>query len=757
MTRILVVEDSRTQAEALRGTLGSAGFEVTVAPDGEQGLEQARAADFDLVISDVLMPGLSGYELCRHLKNDPARRDVPVILLTALTDPLDIIQGLECGADGFLTKPYQAGQLVGRVRGLLANRALRHGGKLRVGAEVLFLGRKVTISSEKEQVLDLLIASFEDILRANRELQASRAELLAAKAQVERYAARLEAQVRSSQDKYRHLMEQANDAIFVLGLDGRVLEANRRAAEFLGRPGAAVVGGRFEDFVSAAELDHIRARLEKLREGGTARVGDAHLVRGDGRQVPVELSAALVEHGGERVVLAIGRDLTERHRLELQMRQAQKMEAVGRLAGGVAHDFNNLLTIIQGYSDLLLEQLRPGDAIRELLDEVLKAGERAAALTHQLLAFSRQRGPAPKVLDLNAVVTGITTLLGRLIGADVRLEVRLSPDTGPVLADGGQLEQVLMNLAVNARDAMPEGGTLTVATGNAGLDAADLRPYPGQRPGRYSVLTVSDTGVGMDEATLARVFEPFFTTKGEKGTGLGLATVYGIVHGSGGHVEVASEAGRGTTFRIYLPQVEGGAAPGPAAAPSAELPRGRETVLLAEDEGGVRALARHVLSECGYTVLEAADGEEALRVAAAHAGPIDLLATDVVMPRLGGRELAERLLPKRPGTRLLYLSGYANDPLLSQGVTGGPAGFLQKPFMPRDLAQKVREVLDRCRPGAPAQPAAPARVAVSLAGAAGARGRTGRPVPRRARGTARRPPAHRRSRCEGRRARGRRS
>jgi PAS domain S-box-containing protein len=696
MSRILVVEDSRTQAEALRGVLEAAGFAVTLAADGEQALGQlGPAAAFDLVLSDVLMPGLDGYQLCRRLKADPARRDVPVLLLTALTEPMDIIRGLECGADGFLTKPCPAEHLVARVRGLLANRALRHQGKLRVGAEVLFMGRKVTISSDKEQILDLLIASFEDIIRTNRELQASRSELVAAKAQVERYAARLEAQVRSSQDKYRHLMEQANDAIFVLGRDGRVAEANRRAADLLARPAAATVGGRFEEFVAAGDLEHVRAQFQRLLAGGPARFGEVHLVRGDGRQVSVELSAALVEADGERVVLAIGRDLTERNRLELQVRQAQKMEAVGRLAGGVAHDFNNLLTIISGYSDLLLDRAGEDEAMRELLAEITKASERAAGLTRQLLAFSRQRVQVPRVLDLNAVVTDITTLMGRLIGADVRLQTRLAPDTGPVRADAGQLEQVLMNLAVNARDAMPHGGTLAVETGNAELDEEDVRDHPGLRPGRYSVLTVRDTGMGMDEATLARVFEPFFTTKGEKGTGLGLATVYGIITRSGGHIELTSEPGRGTTFRIYLPRAEGRAAPGSARPPTADLPRGRETVLLVEDEEAVRALARHVLRDCGYTVLEAPDGEEALRVAAAHGGPIDLLATDVVMPRLGGRELAQRLLPARPGTRLLYMSGYANDQQLQSAGAGGPAAFLQKPFMPRDLAQKVREVLDR--------------------------------------------------------------
>jgi PAS domain S-box-containing protein len=693
MSRILVVEDSRAQAEALRGVLAPAGLDVTLAADGEQALERLRAADYDLVLSDVLLPGLDGFELCRRIKADPARREVPVLLLTALTGPVDIIRGLECGADGFLTKPGPAEHLLARVRGLLANRALRHQGKLRVGAEVLFMGRKVTISSDKEQILDLLVASFEDLIGTNRELQASRAELLAAKEQMERYAERLEAQVRSSQDKYRHLMEQANDAIFVLGLDGRVAEANRRAAELLGRPAAAVVGGRFEEFVAAGELDHVRIQFQKLLAGGAARFGDVHLVRGDGRPVSVELSAAPVEAGGGRVVLAIGHDLTERNRLELQVRQAQKMEAVGRLAGGVAHDFNNLLTIISGYSDLLLDRAGPDDAMRELLAEITKASVRAAGLTRQLLAFSRQQVQVPRVLDLNAVVTDITTLMGRLLGPDVRLQTRLRTETGPVRADAGQLEQVLMNLAVNARDAMPHGGTLTVETGNAEMSGEEARAHPGLRPGRYSVLTVSDTGVGMDEATLARVFEPFFTTKGEKGTGLGLATVYGIITRSGGHIELSSEPGRGTTFRIYLPRAEGRAA-GPAPAPAADLPRGRETVLLVEDEDAVRALARHVLRDLGYTVLEAPDGEEALRVAAAHAGPIDLLATDVMMPRLGGRELAQRLLPQRPGTRLLYMSGYANDPQLPSAA-GRAAGFLQKPFMPRDLAQKVREVLDR--------------------------------------------------------------
>jgi signal transduction histidine kinase/CheY-like chemotaxis protein len=394
--------------------------------------------------------------------------------------------------------------------------------------------------------------------------------------------------------------------------------------------------------------------------------------------------------------VVINEDVTEVLQLENQLHQAQKMEDVGHLAGGVAHDFNNLLTIINGYSEIILDQLPTESPMRASVREIAQAGERAASLTRQLLAFSRKQVLEPKVLDLNAVVTDTAKMLRRLLGEDIDLKTVLDPGLGRVKADPGQIEQVLMNLAVNARDAMPLGGNLTIETANADLDETHTRGYPELRPGSYVVLAVSDTGIGMDEATRARIFEPFFTTKGPgQGTGLGLATVYGIVKQSNGQVDVSSEPGQGTTFKIHLPVVEEVIAPGKSQpAPNAPL-RGNETILLAEDEPALRALTRHILQLHGYTVLEATPSDRALRIAEDYTGTIHLLVTDVVMPVMSGRQLAERLAAIRPGVKVLYLSGYADDAVIRHGILQAETAFLQKPFTPSSLAAKVREVLDQ--------------------------------------------------------------
>jgi CheY-like chemotaxis protein len=333
--------------------------------------------------------------------------------------------------------------------------------------------------------------------------------------------------------------------------------------------------------------------------------------------------------------------------------------------------------------------------VRGLTEEIARAGDRAAALVNQLLAFSRQRGQAPKVLDLNAVVSGIITLLGRLIGADVRLQTRLAPETGPVRADAGQVEQVLMNLAVNARDAMPHGGEIAVETRNVDLDEDYAAIHPGVVPGPHVLLAVSDTGHGMDRATRSRIFEPFFTTKEKgKGTGLGLATVYGIVKQSDGHITVESEPGQGATFRVYLPQARSAAPPARPTEQAARPTQGSEVVLLVEDEDGVRNLARQVLQAHKYTVLEAPDGPQALEISKAWGDRIDLLVTDVVMPCMSGHQLADRLSPERPAMKILYMSGYTDDAIVQHRVLEPGNHFLQKPFRPGELASKVREVLD---------------------------------------------------------------
>jgi nitrogen-specific signal transduction histidine kinase len=402
--------------------------------------------------------------------------------------------------------------------------------------------------------------------------------------------------------------------------------------------------------------------------------------------------AARDEAGRPARVYAVIIDLSERKRLEEQFRQAQKMEAVGRLAGGIAHDFNNLLTVINGYGQMLLARLDKADPAREQIQEMTAAGERAAGLTAQLLAFSRKAVVEPRVLNLNEVVTHSASLLRRLIGEDVQLATALAPDLSPVRADPTQVEQVLLNLAVNAKDAMPDGGKLTIETQSVRLREQNPA-YPDLAPGQYVQLAVSDTGHGMTDEVKARLFEPFFTTKeAGKGTGLGLAVVHGAVRQSGGRVDVYSEVGVGTTFKILLPAAE-------AAVPSSkELrlePRGGETILLVEDEPAVRRLARLSLEAHGYTVLEAGNGPEAIRVAEGHAGPIDLMVTDVVMPGMGGRQVAEQLRVSRPGLKVLYVSGYTDDAVVRHGIVAANDAFLQKPFTPLALARKVRSVLDR--------------------------------------------------------------
>ncbi len=702
MVRVFAVDDSPTQLQELRFILESAGYEVESATSGEEALRKIGGQRLDVVVSDIVMPGISGYELCRQIKSDPTRRDMPVVLLTTLSDPLDIIQGLEAGADNFITKPYEPDYLLARLKTLLENRRMRADGRLKVGLEVLFLGKKFTVTSDKEQILDLLITTFEDIVRTNAQLQEKQAELARAKAKLEEYAQRLEGEVVVTEGKYRTLMDHANDLIFVVRDDGTVVEVNRRIEEVLGRPRAEIVGTHCKELLVSEDRDASAETFTRLLAQGTISDVECRFCRQGGAPVAVEISATLVDLGGERVALAIGRDVTERKRAEealaqsqAELRQAQKLEAIGRLAGGVAHDFNNFLTAINGYSDLLLLRLPPASPYRKEIEEIKKAGQRSAALTRQLLAFGRKQVLEPRVINPSSVILDMENLLQRLIGERIELRTHVSPESGCVLADPSQIEQVLLNLVVNARDAMPDGGRLVIETRETQLDAQHLLRDQEVRPGAYVMMAVTDTGTGISSEVQAHIFEPFFTTKeAGKGTGLGLSTVYGIVRQSGGYIWVYSELGRGTTFKIYLPRVGAAVAPAAPEADHGSVPRGKETILVAEDEDLVRDLIVQVLEMHGYKVIATTNGQEALDACARTDTPIHMMLTDVVMPGVSGPELARRARATRRDLRVVFMSGYTAATVSETGVPRTDAYFLQKPFSPDALARKVREVLD---------------------------------------------------------------
>ena len=518
-------------------------------------------------------------------------------------------------------------------------------------------------------------------------------------ARVLRYAVerkRAEQELVAREERFRALVEHSADAIALLDRAGTLIYASHSTERVLGHRADEVLGRSALDLIHPEDVAAVSGRLLELQDHpGALVVMEARYRHKDGswRYGECSVSNRLADPSVRALVLNY-REITERRRLEAQLRQAQKMEAVGRLAGGVAHDFNNVLTAIFGYADLINEELPEGHHARQDLGEIRKAAQRASTLTRQLLAFSRQQVLQPVVLSLNDLVQDIENMLVRLIGEDVQLRLGLSPHAGNVRADAGQIQQVLMNLVVNARDAMPAGGKLLIETAGTELTEQYAESHQPVLPGAYVMLAVSDTGVGMDAETKARIFEPFFTTKEKgRGTGLGLSTVYGIVKQSGGYVWVYSEPGRGTTFKLYFPRVD---APAETPAPTREAATlaGTETILLAEDDDMLRPLAKGLLEKLGYTVLDAENAERALGAAGAHAGPIQLLVADVVMPGASGRELARRLAQSRPDTRVLYVSGYTDDAIVHHGMLEPGLNFLQKPFTPAALARKVREVLD---------------------------------------------------------------
>jgi len=633
--RVLMIEDREDDAALVLRELERGGYAPSSRRVEEAGdLEAAlREGPWDLIISDWSMPRFSALEALSLLT---ARRvDVPILVVSGTIGEETAVAALRGGASDFVLK--------------------------------------------------------DKLARLNPAVER---ELREAKVRKARHEA--EAALRISEQRYRHIVETTNEGVWVLDAEARTTFMNARMAAMIGRRVEDVLGKPAIDFVHRDSRSTWAPHIERRTEGVVAHA-DIRLDRPDGKViwVLVDSTPSFDDAGRYEGVLTMAVDMTERRRLEDQLRQSQKMEAIGSLAGGVAHDFNNLLSVILSYTSLALEGLQPGEPMHSDLEEVRKAGERASDLTRQLLAFGRQQMLQPRVVSLNQILAGMEKMLRRILGEDVELALLTSHTLGKVEADPGQLEQVIMNLVVNARDAMPAGGKVTIETANAELDAAYCAQHLDVAPGAYAMLGVTDTGVGMDAATRARIFEPFFTTKDNgKGTGLGLSTVFGIVRQSGGHIWVYSEPDRGTTFKVYFPRTDAALDTQPSPHAALVVLTGNETVLLVEDEEQVRAIMRTILRRHGYNVLEAQNGGEAFLICEKFPAKIHLLLTDVVMPRMSGRELAERLVAMRPEIKVMYVSGYTENSVVHHGVLDAGVSFLQKPITPDALLRKVRDVLD---------------------------------------------------------------
>jgi PAS domain S-box-containing protein len=643
--RVLIVEDDAAQLQTLGDILRDEGFHVHGCTTGASALRYLDSAPpVDVAVVDLRLPDLDGNQLLEEIRN--RNSDIRVIIHTGYGSFGSAKDAVNSGAFAYVEKLGNPDELIRHVHRAVTQR----------------------------------------VQQSNVQLEAA-------------VAART-TELQESESRLRAIVESAADAILVIDEHERIDTFNSAAERMFGFTAAEARGKKLANLLpDPVTPDGGKTLADYLRGGSLATL---HLVdreltarRKDGTAFPIDLRASEICLDTRRMWVGIVRDITERKNLEEQLRQAQKMEAVGRLAGGIAHDFNNLLTVINGYSDVLLEDLPVGSPVREVVEEIGKSGQRAAALTRQLLAFSRKQIRTLAIVNLNEVVRSMEKMLGRLIGSHIEFVTRLQPDLGLVEADRSQLEQIIVNLAVNARDAMREGGRLVITTSNAVVQAGDARFDAETKPGPAVCLTVSDTGVGMDAQTQRFLFEPFFTTKGlGGGTGLGLATVYGIVKQSRGHILVRSAPGQGATFEIYLPQV----APQPAAAAPGTAPAaphgGKEVVLLVEDDDAVRSLTQRILKSEGYTVLEARSGEEALQTAAQHTGPIHLTLTDMIMPKMSGRDLASRIRQLHPETKVVFMSGHSEDLLREPGITPEHSGFIQKPFSPGALGQLIRKVLD---------------------------------------------------------------
>ncbi len=638
--RVLLIEDSDEDAELLQLELERAGYEPVI-ERVETREELAAAVErglFDIVISDYRLPRFSAPEALALYRE--SGRDAPFLVCSGSIGEVQAVELLKAGAADFFLKGHLA----------------------RLGTA---------------------------IARELREAENRRARA----AMEERHRASLSA-LRASEERFRRAVETSPNGMLLADARGVITLVNAQVEQMFGYDRSELLGRSVDLLVPAALREaHAGHRDTFVRQEESRHLREVSGLRRDGTVFPVEIGLSHFESADGPTVMAVLVDVTERRAFQTRMQQAQRLEAIGRLAGGVAHDFNNLLGVISGFADLARRQVPAQHPVQARLGQILSATSRAADLTRQMLAFSRRQVMRPRVLDLNTVVESAVKMLSRLIGEDIEVVLRLAPDLAPVLADPTQMDQVIMNLALNARDAMPHGGTLTFETTNVDLDDSYVRRHAAGQVGSYAMLAVADTGVGMNAETQAQIFEPFFTTKPEgQGTGLGLATVYGIVKQSQGFLWVYSEPEHGATFKVYLPRVTGDEDASPLPTPAA-VAGGTETILLVEDQEALREVICETLEDQGYTVLPTANGLAALECSDRHQGRIHLLLTDVVMPGMNGRDLAESLSQRRPDMRVVFMSGYSNGMVTDRRLVASGVTLVEKPLTPTVLGQAIRRAL----------------------------------------------------------------
>lgn len=693
LINILAVDDNPKNLLALEMTLQGLGQNLVKAQSGEEALKRILTTDFALILLDVQMPGMDGFETAALIRGRERAQHVPIVFLTASSQgDAQMFRGYSLGAVDFLYKPI--------VPEILRAKAQAFVNLHKANQEVKRQAELLREAQHREHELEIVQAKQNwesERLRQEMEMERRAAQTLVQKAdELARTMAEREV-AQEATSRLAAILEATPDLVATALQDSSLLYMNNAGRRMLGISESENISElKFSSFRSESSWEFVTSQAwpHALKHG--VWHGETRIIARDGHEIPV--SQVIIAHktasGVLEFVSTIARDISEHKQLEEKLRQSQKLEGIGQLAGGIAHDFNNLLTVILGRSQMLQMKLEATSPLRRDVDLIHKTAERAATMTRQLLAFSRKQLLQPRVLDLNTVVAEMEKILTRLIGEHVELTTTLDPGLGQVKVDPGQMEQVILNLAVNARDAMPDGGKLLIETSNVVLDESYSRQHVSAKAGDYVMLAVTDTGCGMDAQTRSRIFEPFFTTKEPgKGTGLGLATVYGIVKQSGGNIWVYSEIGRGSSFKVYLPRVDD-AADEISTSREHQSSKGSETILLVEDEEAVRDLSEEILRDAGYRVLVARNGEEAIETCKRHEGAIELVITDVVMPKMSGPELARNLASLRPGVRILFLSGYTNGSIVHNHVLSPDVEFLQKPFSADIFTRKVRQILD---------------------------------------------------------------